>query len=359
MAILPSELNPPPKKPRLFPVKWARLVKKIWIELKDGGPVFLLKYALARFRARYIYHFPTAILIEPTNLCNIHCPICPTPESELHRVKGMLKFEDFKVMADRIAGKIPDLFLFFSGEPFLNKDMYDIVRYASDLGFKITTSTNCTLLTPANIQRILDSGLNHIILSFDGITKESYETYRQGADFETVCRNIQNLARMRREQGKGRPYLELQCLYTKMNQNEIDRLKREVFAWGVDEVNIKSMSLCENIFDEQHTRKYADMFLPIPGNPGLDYLIRYDRNNGETPTPSEAMLKQDCFFGNSSVVLIDGSVVLCCSDINGDYNYGNLLKQDFGEIWNSDRYREERAKGKIRKLDICKNCTVH
>ena len=76
------------------------------------------------------YHY----VIEPTNVCNLHCPLCSTGTDESTREKGILKLENFKKLIDQIKDFVLQISLQNWGESTMVKDFPKMVRYATDAG---------------------------------------------------------------------------------------------------------------------------------------------------------------------------------------------------------------------------------
>lgn len=70
------------------------------------------------------------------------------------------------------------------GEPFMDRQIFDRIEYCARHNISTLLSTNGTFFDEKTCARLLDTPLEHITLSFDGATKESYEYYRKGAKFE-------------------------------------------------------------------------------------------------------------------------------------------------------------------------------
>src|ERR1022692_3569339 len=100
-------------------------------------------YYAARF-TRKPHHagFPISISIEPTTSCNLRCPECPSGLREFSRPTGMLQKSLFNKVIDEVSPFTPYLILYFQGEPYLNKNFFDFVRYAAAKNMYVATSTN-------------------------------------------------------------------------------------------------------------------------------------------------------------------------------------------------------------------------
>jgi len=85
------------------------------------------------------------------------------------------------------------------GEPFMDPKIFDRIEYCERHNTSTLLSTNGTFLDEKMSERLLATRLQHITLSFDGATKESFEFYRKGARFEKVRDNFVRFARMKKE----------------------------------------------------------------------------------------------------------------------------------------------------------------
>ncbi len=125
------------------------------------------------------------------------------------------------------------------GEPFLDPKIFDRIEYCERHGISTLLSTNGTLLDEEASARLLDTPLEHITLSFDGATKESFEFYRKGARFEKVRDNFVRFARMKQERGS-KMQVVVQMVRMERNAGEVDDFIRFWSAVpGIDQVRIK------------------------------------------------------------------------------------------------------------------------
>ena len=109
------------------------------------------------------------IKIEPTNLCNLKCPLCPT-NCAMSRARGDMSLVLFKKIIDSFEkDEIKKINLWNFGEPLLNKDIFEMVRYAAKKGIRVIISTNSTMLDKEIRKNILYSGLDTIIVCLDGM----------------------------------------------------------------------------------------------------------------------------------------------------------------------------------------------
>src|SRR3989338_2689484 len=88
-------------------------------------------YASKYMRLKNPWGKPYYLLIEPTNLCNLKCPMCPTGNGTMPRPRGFMTFETFKKIIDEMGDYLITVTLMNYGEPFLNQDVYKMISYAN------------------------------------------------------------------------------------------------------------------------------------------------------------------------------------------------------------------------------------
>ena len=126
------------------------------------------------------------------------------------------------------------------GEPLLDPKIFERIEYCATHNISTLLSTNGTLLDEASAEKLLATPLEHITLSFDGSTKESFEYYRKGARFERVRENFVRFARLKHER-KSKVQIVVQMVRMEKNWDEVDEFVRFWRAVpGVDEVRIKA-----------------------------------------------------------------------------------------------------------------------
>ncbi|MCG8554499.1 MAG: aldehyde ferredoxin oxidoreductase, partial [Proteobacteria bacterium] len=65
---------------------------------------------------------PAILTIEPTNVCNLECPLCVTGNGKMERRRGLMNFDTFRKTLDKIGDHLVYLLLYHQGEPFLNRE---------------------------------------------------------------------------------------------------------------------------------------------------------------------------------------------------------------------------------------------
>lgn len=180
----------------------------------------------------YNFGFSGKFIIEPTNACNLKCPLCPTAQA-MRREKGFLSLDKFKVIVDGIASFKKSISMNFAGEPLLNKDIFKMARYAEEKGIRTMVSTN-TCHLDRYIDEACESNINSIIVCLDGASRETHEYYRVGSNFEKIKDNIRRLCQEKNNRKLAKPNITLQFVVMKHNEHEVEDIIKLARQLGVD-----------------------------------------------------------------------------------------------------------------------------
>lgn len=288
---------------------------------------------------------PISYSIEPTNHCNLQCPECPSGLGTLTRSLGLLKINDFKKWIDEIKDTGFYIQLFFQGEPYINKHLPEMIRYAQANNVYISISTNGHFINEKNVDLVLNDAPDKLIYSVDGLDEESYQQYRVGGTFAQADLGLRTLINRRNELGLKKPFIEFQFIVMKQNENQIEAVKTYCKERGVDKIAFKTMQISsfENAVKFLPSNQKYSRYI-VEGN---SYRIKNK-------------LKDHCFaLWRTSVITWDGKVVPCCFDKDAQYSLGTLNGKSFSQIWNSEKYNTFRA-GVLdnrKALEMCRNCT--
>lgn len=288
---------------------------------------------------------PLSLTVEPTNYCNLHCPECPTGNNTTQRKKGYLNVHDYKKIIDSASPWLLYHMVYFQGEPFLHPHIFEMLQYAHQKKIYTCTSTNGHYITNANAQKIIESGLNRIIISVDGITQDTYEKYRQGGELEKVITGIKILSELKRKYQTKNPQIIIQFLVFRFNEHQIKDIKSLGKNIGANKVEIKTAQIdpsYNNLNLLPQNRKYS----------------RYTYTNNQINIKSH--LKNRCFrIWSTLVITWDGNVIPCCFDKDANHRMGHIHKKSLWQIWQSAEFKAFRYKIiKNRKsIKMCNNCT--
>ena len=290
---------------------------------------------------------PISISFEPTTSCNLRCPECPSGLRAFTRPTGMLQKDFFRDTIDQLASDLLYLTFYFQGEPYLNPDFLDMVKYASGKGIYTATSTNAHYLNDANARRTIESGLDRLIISIDGTTQDVYQQYRVGGRLEKVLEGARNMVKWKKELKSRTPFIIFQFLVVKPNEHQMDDVKKLAAETGVDDVWFKTAQ----VYDYEN-----DPHGLIPTN---EKYSRYKRNADGTISSKNALQDHCWRLWHSPVITWDGMVVPCCFDKDAQHRLGNLKDKSFKEIWRNKEYIHFRTQlmQSRKNIDICANCS--
>ena len=114
------------------------------LSLLTSGRWDLLLYKLGRTAGLTLSlpYLPTRLMIEPTNACNLGCPLCLAGSGKMNRATRMMTLPEFRGIIDQVRGYVTSVLLWNAGEPFLNNELLGMVAYACSAGIHVSTSTN-------------------------------------------------------------------------------------------------------------------------------------------------------------------------------------------------------------------------
>ena len=244
--------------------------------------------------------------LEITNVCNLACAFCPGTRRE----KRFLSLEEFKILSAKLRPHTDYLYFHLMGEPLLHPALGDFLAHAGALGFQVILTTNGTLL-PERGELLLSAPALHKV----NISLQSFEANNRGelAPYLSACAGF---AQRANDAGK-------LCVLRLWNQNGLDSLNGEIEA-------LLAQHFPKPWPESRRSRKLAERVYLEPGE-------RFD-----WPDLTAADRGEPCFcYGlrDQVGVLVDGTVVPCCLDHEGDIPLGNLFEQELIDIMSTEKAR--------------------
>lgn len=346
---------------------------------------------------------PLCVDIEVAAICDLACPFC---------------FREFTVTPDKIIDenlcynlinqaaemKVPSIKFNWRGEPLLNPKLPKFIKYAKEKGILETIiNTNATQLNEKNSIQIIEAGLDMLIYSFDGGSKETYEKMRPGRfkknTFQAVYQNIKNFSKIKKKLNSKFPYTKIQMILTEDTMNEKDSFFN-LFSDYVDDVSLSqytdrggSLNDLSNEDKEEYKKKINEHNLPHGTNYMKDIFGNISVSKGRLPCeqPFQRLL-----------VTYEGRVAMCCYDwgaahpvgyvnektFSNKKDYDEILSkvkekkkgfellsqvkmqntfnkpdkkiQNLSQIWfgkEIDKVRDKHINGKSTEIKVCKNCS--
>ena len=330
-----------------FDEDWGFRVHDIPKEFRDEKKFrnFLLAKEEEKKQKLILDSKPYQIDFEPTNICNLHCPLCSTGIANT-RKKGTLGFTNFKKIIDEIHEYVLQVSLQNWGESTLVSDLPKMIRYASEKNVFLRLSSNFSVkYSKQYLEDFITSGLGRLVIDIDGTTQEVYEKYRIGGDLKTVLENTKMAVEQKKKNGLRYPIIQARMLVTSFNEHQIGDFKTLSKDLGVDEMDLGNIQLNLN----ENTKKW------LPKN--VDYV--YETYRGENRlTP--------CHWPWSGMVINwEGAVAPCAIVDDPSSDFGNVFKDGgIKNVWNNESYvsarstwSKDKKPSKLTICNICKNDT--
>lgn len=275
------------------------------------------------------------VFIEITNICNLTCNFCPKTQ----RMQRFMDLDLFKKILDELQGFTQYVYFHVLGEPLMHSKLEEFLELCSEKNFKVTITTNGTLLDEKNSERLFKPALRQINISL-----HSFEANEQGIDFEVYLEKVINFI-FKASERHPQLYINLRLWNISKGEggeNNVLVLKRlqEVFT----EVNVsseqmqagKSITLKERVFLNYDVKfTWPDLQAPLEGEKGFCYGLR-----------------------NQIGILVDGTVIPCCLDREGIIRLGNIQEKPLKEILVTSRAQDlikGFSQGRAEE-ELCRRC---
>lgn len=317
-----------PVKKYYLKTKYDRKWQHLKLVLHPGYVLKRINIIKKQIKLREINEIRT-IQISPVDGCILDCELCKKPKNI-----SFMSFNKFKKTIDSFQS-LQELYLFGWGEPFLNDEIFKMISYAKSKKIHITIHSNLQTLTEKNVRQIVDSQLDTLVVSVDGISQRTYGKYRKNGRISKVFDNLNQIIKTKNSGNYDKPYIILKCVVNKYNKYDLKKL-----------------------------RKFAD---------SLGLLIKFDKiNDFSTINDGNKRLRnkygakihksnQICQFPYSSIFLDSKGNVFPCPYVNeAKFSFGNIFEENIEKIWHNEKFSSARnlMKGKECNLIIpCETCS--
>ena len=269
------------------------------------------------------------VYIEITNICNLKCKFCP----DTNRIKKYMTVKEFEEIISKIHKYSKMVCLHVKGEPLMHPELENILEILDNYNLKANITTNGTLINK-NADILKNSkAIKQINISIHSITQNSniqkeylnniFKVVKELPKIVNVSYRLWNIAELKQNEINTNIIKQIEKQYNLKNLQDV--LKENEF-YKID----------DNIFINQDTE------------------FTWPNINGEP-----IIEKGRCLALKEQIaILVDGTVVPCCLDNNGDIPLGNIFKDNFENILNNEYTQtiKRNFENKIITCDLCKTC---
>lgn len=285
------------------------------------------------FGGRLSAAFPSQVIIDVTELCNLacaHCPHAAFKQSSLYAGRSLdpaLVARAIDEVAGPGRGLVQHVRFASEGEPLLHRHLFAMLAdAAARAGTFVSLTTNGVLLTPDRIDRLLETGIDLVDVSVDAATPETYARVRVRGDLTVTRANVQRLIARAREAG-ARTRIVVSFVEQAANFHETAAFERFWIGEGVHSVAIRRL----------HSASGAVV-------PVADLMRR---------RPAAAA-RRPCVYPWERLVLTPrGTLAFCPADWTGDSSIADYRVTSIAELWNGPQYAA------LREAHLTNDFTVH
>ena len=283
---------------------------------------------------QHLSPFPLHIDIEACNSCNLRCPMCYRNAFQQDN-KKMISEELFnKILDECVENEIPSIKFVGRGEVLIHPKIVDMVRQVKRRGIMDSHITsNAMLLTKDVSKGLIEAGIDNLVLSVDGVNKQTYESIRIGAVYEEVVKNILTLLELKARTGGNIPFIQVQMVCMKRTCSEAIEFVELWKSRGVNRIDLIRYKNAEGREDDLNR---------LSTKPTVRYPCRQ--------------------LWQRLVVFADGTVSMCCGDYQPVNRLGNVKDMTIKEMWNGDlvsHVREYHKKHQWNEISPCDACEIN
>lgn len=319
-----------------------------------------------KLKRTHLLSSPMALQIEPTTKCNLKCRFCISSVWDRRGID--MDLETFKKIIDQFP-YLSTLLLQGVGEPFLNKDFFKMVEYCKKKHIFVRTTTNGKLLNEKICKKIVESGLDVLIISIEGTEQKFYDIYKYGLNFNKLIESIKLLNQIK---AGNKPDIKFNVVATSENIRELPKiieLAKELGVWNIEAGDLifwGSDDLKGNLEKERLDKielKEVVEILNEAKRLSNDYKINFywkgvgseqnfDKHGMRRSQNHCLQVFRNCF------ITADCFITYCDMVVDPRiYGMGSLKEEKFKDIWNNERYitlRKQYLSGDIP--EECKVC---
>lgn len=323
---------------------------------------------------------PDVVQINFTFRCNLRCKMCSMYEQmnflESQGRQVEIDSNTFRKVIKETKELGTNAILFIGGEPFLRKDLFDLVAYAKSLDLGTVIVTNGVLLNEDNINRCFEAGVDWLSISIDAASEKTFDKIRGETFFQKIIENINLLNSLKKSKNKEFPKIVSVCTVMNDNLEELVGVVRLCKSSEVDRVIFQPV--VANNIDQTQRRPNFPGFVPEERrqilDKSIDALLQYKKESLSNfdlianSVKNLNLIKRyfrgglrprdlPCYAGYNRLQIIqEGKLYFCVNQEKFEANFGDIKKDSLKDLWYSRKakfYRKLIRQCKFPCLQWC------
>ena len=307
-----------------------------------------LNHVQAIYNLKLHTDFPLVVHVETTNYCNQKCIMCchPTMKRKPVHISDVLAK---KALDECAKMNVWFVHFFFFGEPFINKNTLELMKYAKKVVVRqVSVTSNMTLISKKEIEELVDSKIDSIHVSIDGHDRESYKRIRKTDHYDKVVENLDYLLEYKKKTNSTLPWTSVTFVRSDQSDEEVEIFKNQ-WSNKVNDLHISPQFEYRNGSENGERRQEI----------GETQVGRNDENIMFYKEEDRVPCRQ---LWTRLVVLSNGELVPCSQNIDGELSLGNVKDISLHEAWTGNEMADLRMQHISNSFcgtrgNACKNCT--
>ena len=281
--------------------------------------------------------------IDVVGTCNLECPTCAHGITGAKPPRGMMAFEDFTRVIEKIKSEVEVLThvsLYSWGEPLLHPKLPDIIKHLHKNGIAAAISSNLSIKSDDQLKRVIQASPEFFKVSLSGFYPETYNETHTGGDINLVKSNLYRL-KYYIEKYESNTFVDVNYhLYTNNNQKNLQKMQELC-----DELGFSLSATYSLIMPLERCLDHCNGIID-PQTEELQKILLVDIDEGIEVTKD--FRSSTCpFKENQTNINWDLSVPVCCTTF---YKADTIVAKDYLKSDLSDIKREK------DKASICAEC---
>jgi radical SAM protein with 4Fe4S-binding SPASM domain len=260
---------------------------------------------------------PYHLNLDLYNVCNLRCRFCPTGTEQLERERVRMTVAQAKEIVDAVKDYVITFSPFHWGEPLLNPDIFEVIEYGHRVGMFTQIHSNLSLKMKDLGRRLVESKLDTLLVSIDGLDQQVNENYRRRVNNDLVFANIRDIVAARKSLRSRTPRIEVAFLVFRHNEHEVPLLDAKRKELGVDAFLTRKAAI------------YEESWIP----------------ESKDFQPLQQIFTGTCSFLYADLnVEPDGGISPCCINSSKKWDVGRIEDlKDLKAFWNNPTHQAMRS----------------